>query len=181
MARKKSYKLLPLIRISQVVRILAPLSIFKFPLLATIISFTLDMADSPIYRFAGYTRKEYQPIDKTLDFYWYAVSFTFAWLANFPFLPLLAALLIIRLIGQVLFYTTKNEKYFIFFPNFYETMFILILLSTILEGLKFLTFPENIFKVTTLVVIFTVPKEVIAHKLDKFYYPFIPEFFKGPE
>ena len=59
-------------------------------------------------------RLTYNFFDKGLDFYWYTVALVYSYF-SLPYFGLLLGLYLIRLVGQVLYFTTKDEKYFIFF------------------------------------------------------------------
>lgn len=178
---KRSAIFVLLARLNELVRLISALIVFKFPLLAIILSFLLDTVDSPIYRFAGYKRNKYQLIDKSLDFLWYTTSLVYVLASELPYTGLLILLYGLRALGQILFYISKDEKYFIYFPNFYEAFFIVIFVATNFETLSFLISPDTFIKTAGVASILVILREFIAHKYDLLYYPYIPEFFKGPE
>ena len=179
MAKKKFFRVL--VPISILTRLTSPFIIFSNPLVAVVLCTFFDMTDSTLYRQSSYTKKKYQPIDKTLDFWWYGVSLVYAINANLPFLNLIILLFTIRLIGQLVFYFTRNEIYYILFPNFYEHFLVFIIILESFPKYNYLVNPN--FFVKTLLVIFVakIVQELIAHKYDLLYYPYIPEFMKGPE
>lgn len=166
---------------SVVIRIILPPLIFKAPLLVSALVFIVDWVDSGFYYGARISKQTYQLIDKLLDLYWYIFSFIFLFSTpEFPFKDFLFYLFSFRLIGQLLFFKTKNEKYFLIFPNFYENIFLL--------GLALHLYPNlyNIFSGDflnkTIVFLFAVKiiQEIIAHT-GRDYYSFLPRYMRGPK
>ena len=113
--------------------IFAPL-IFVWPLLSVIVSFFLDLIDAD---FAHYTitKDQYEAIDKVLDFWVYIFEMIYAWYNFSNFKWFLLALFIWRLIGMIVFYVTKNRKYFIIFENFFENIVFVIFFKIIIVNI----------------------------------------------
>lgn len=167
--------------VSFILRVFTPLLIFRYPIYSTLITFMLDSVDSVFYRQAGISRKKYQPIDKFLDLYWYSISLIYAFKAGLPFLGVLITLYLVRLLGKLFFYKTRNENYLILFPNFYENLFIFVLFTISFPKYSFLLEGKGLMYSLLFLFGTKLIQEFIAHRWDKLYYPFIPEFMKGPE
>lgn len=113
--------------------VLAPL-ILIWPLQSVILSFFLDVIDGD---FAPYlvTRKQYQDIDKALDFWVVIFEMIYAWEKIPEFKYFLLALLGLRLIGLIIFYITKKRWVFIIFSNYFEFVFLIAFLKIIFINL----------------------------------------------
>lgn len=119
---------------SDMVRFIGPIILFMYldPIIAFIIcSVLLDNLD-PI-RHTVYTISYgevivYNKRDKLFDFWQYLVAFIFLLIKRpkylVKFIPLLSILLLLRLIGNLMFFKTHSKKYFFYFPNFYEVIYI---------------------------------------------------------
>ena len=82
----------------------------------------VDWIDSQtLIYLVGLRRNEYELLDKYIDWMGYLVMLTVSFNSHFFYLLLLLS--IYRLIGQVIFVFIQNEKIFLYFPNFFETMF----------------------------------------------------------
>lgn len=165
---------------SSVMRILLPLGIFQFPILVTVGSWLLDLNDASPYRFLGINRLQYELLDKSLDLYWYSISLIYAY-HQLPFFGVLLALYLFRLVGHILFYVTKKEIVFILFPNFYEYVFWLLIFVNVAPRFKYLLGPNHLYITLGILFVAKFIQELIAHKFDKYYYPFVPDWVKAPE
>lgn len=99
--------------------------LFFHPFTAYSINALLDMADGPIYKhILKINPIKAQIVDKILDLWLYSVAVAFA---TVNFQPQQATILILlylyRLIGQIVFFSTKNKRVFVYFPNIFENMF----------------------------------------------------------
>ena len=123
--------------------IFAPL-IFVWPFISVIISFLLDLIDGDIAAYAV-SEKNYQIIDKTVDFWVYTFEMIYAWINFQDFRLLLLALLLWRLVGMVLFYMTSNRRLFIVFGNYFENIFYLIFFGVTVPALNWLVHNGNVY------------------------------------
>ncbi|MCJ7827977.1 hypothetical protein MUP65_02435 [Patescibacteria group bacterium] len=118
--------------------------IFYAPLLAVILTLIADSLDYDFLAFFGVKRQSYQLFDKYLDFGWYI--FILIYLSFQPLSVWLwicfVALFVYRLIGEVIFCLTKDEKYLFFFANLFEPVFWL-----------WLIFPALFSHLTTVLVV----------------------------
>lgn len=159
---------------------MAPLLIFQFPVFSTLTSWLFDLIDAPLFRGAGFTRLKYQLIDKHLDFYWYTISLYYAY-HNLPFFSLLIILYILRLIGQLIFYITKKEEYFILFPSFYEFVFWLLIFVHTLPSYGYLLNPPHLIRVLGILFVIKMGQEILIHKFDSYYVRLFPEWIRSPQ
>lgn len=92
--------------------------IFFNPILGIFLSMFLDVLDWFILSFGRIKREDYDRIDKPLDYIQYL--FLIPILFNTPIFNFYIFLLLYRTFGYIFVRLTKNEKLFIFFPNFAE-------------------------------------------------------------
>lgn len=105
-----------------VARVASAILIFFNHFWGLIIYFIFDWVDSQILLYgAKISRSKYEVRDKYLD--WVGHTFMLVSSIGSPYIGLLSVLFVFRLIGQIVFSFTKNEKVFLFFPNFFEHMF----------------------------------------------------------
>ncbi len=118
----------------------APL-IFIWPLLSIILSVFLDLIDAD-FAHKVVSKKLYQLFDKNLDLWWFINIIIYSYF-NFPDYKIyLLILFVYRLIGQLIYYLSRNRGVLLFFPNFFEWVFILIFIGknyypSILKGETF--------------------------------------------
>lgn len=170
-----------MVPVSFTIRLVLPFFVFTFPFYATLNVFFWDMIDSIFYRQAKINKWIYEIIDKNLDFIWYIVSLVYAYLSGFPYIGIFVALLVFRLIGQILYFTTRNEKYFIYFPNLYENIFILLVFIRTFPGIGINVGTIRFWLVVLVVELIKIVQEIVVHSREKDYYPFLPEWMKGPK
>lgn len=120
---------------STLLRVVIPFGVFKFPILTTISVFLLDLVDGQLYRLKGVERKKYNAIDKGLDLYWYAISLVYV-IAYLPHKTLMSALFAMRLAAYIAYCLTKQEKYFLYLPNFYENLLFYLIATTQVSSLE---------------------------------------------
>ncbi|KKQ24776.1 MAG: hypothetical protein US40_C0001G0029 [Candidatus Roizmanbacteria bacterium GW2011_GWC2_37_13] len=126
-------------------RILFALLIFRLPQLSVIVSFFLDVVDGD-FAPSAITKKQYQFVDKTVDFFVYIFEMIYAWINFRDFRLFLLALLLWRFIGMVVFYITKNRRYFIIFGNYFENAFYVIFFNFIVINFVFTLITVFAFK-----------------------------------
>ncbi|MFA6532547.1 MAG: hypothetical protein WCT22_00940 [Patescibacteria group bacterium] len=130
--------------------IIAPL-IFIWPLPAIILSVFLDLIDAD-FAHKVISKKLYELIDKNLDLWWFINIIIYSYF-NYPDYKIyLLILFTYRLIGQLIYYFSKNREVLLFFPNFFEWVFILIFLGknyfpSILQGKTYFLISMAIFSV----------------------------------
>lgn len=180
MSRKSLWKVLA--PVSTVLRVLAPFLVFSYPILTIVMVILLDTADGNFYLQWNIKRTLYNTIDKSLDLLWYTVSVYYAYL-NLPYFQLLLALYLLRLAGHLVFYFSKNEKIFLYFPNFYENVLIFIVVATAIPKFSsFLVIPVFYYVVLILGILKMI-QELLVHtrKYLAFVNSYLPEWMWGPE
>ncbi len=124
----------------QFIRLFAPLLIFVNVFLGIVAATFFDLIDAMFASRGGMRRHQYHSWDKTLDNYWYVISLIFALLVPeySNYLELLIILFAYRLLGLLFFFILKKRQIFLFFPNIYENLFILVSLGLFIPGLNFI-------------------------------------------
>ncbi|MBL7156221.1 MAG: hypothetical protein ISS87_01325 [Candidatus Pacebacteria bacterium] len=151
-------------------RIITPFFIWKNVVLVLILSSFLDLIDSEFFRLAINSWKSlssdsqkgrtYKKIDKILDFYWYV--FILVYMRASPLFLIFAFLFLLRLIGMFVYFITKYKKTFIFFPNLFETLFIVFVIVLIYPVFGFLLQGSNIYLTILGLIPFKLLQEYIC-------------------
>lgn len=117
--------------LTSVIRLIAPFFIFFCPVPATIANVLLDMLDGIIFDHAGISRISYDQVDKFLDLYWYGFIMIYLIINrnDIPFFYIFLFLFCWRILGGLLYYFIHSRSFFFFFPNAFEPLFWLYLLS----------------------------------------------------
>jgi hypothetical protein len=109
-----------------IVRLILPVTIFRWPLVGFAISLLIDGADWFLWQFKSYADYDrYQTWDKWLDLYMLSIAMisTLSWkdvLAK----RVAGSLFVFRVIGIMLFEITHFRTILFFFPNLFETFFL---------------------------------------------------------
>jgi hypothetical protein len=109
------------------VRLIAPLFIFRFPLPAIVVCLVVDAADQTIFQqFTDLDLTSYQGYDKALDVFYLTIAYisTFRNWSHPAGLAVAAFLWYYRLIGVTLFELTDWRPLLLIFPNTFEYFFI---------------------------------------------------------
>jgi len=146
-----------------IIRFFSALYIFIDPIIALFLSFSLDMIDGSIAARGVLSIKQYQAIDKALDFFWYIISWIYSLLYLQQFAFLLTILFFYRSIGMIIYYTNKSRKTFFIFANYYENFLILILLGTFIKPLSFLIQDNYFYLFGIMAIIAKLIQEWIIH------------------
>jgi len=141
--------------------ILAPL-IFLFPVPIVLTLFFLDAIDGELASKKVLTLEQYEKLDKALDFWQYTNEIAFAATNLKTYFPFLIILFIYRMIGEVMFFFKNNRKILVFFPNFFENVFLLIFLATYFKQLNFLI-TNNFYIYLIIVCILKIIQEWWLH------------------
>jgi len=107
-------------------RIVVPLTIFRFPLLGGLASVFLDGIDWHVHFFPFKDlHANYILLDKLLDIYYLTIEALVVWRWKDAFAKKLALSLYgYRLVGTLLVFLTKNLFFFVLFPNIFENFFL---------------------------------------------------------
>lgn len=127
--------LIPSIEIILLLRLVVPIFILRFPLVAFIMSLHLDAADHQYFNVLNHPQfQSYQLLDKLLDTY----MLTFALIVASGWKEATARRLAFisyfyRLLGVFLYLRQPNPLYFFIFPNFFEIFFLFYLLFRLVQ------------------------------------------------
>ncbi|MBI2405467.1 hypothetical protein HYV21_00215 [Candidatus Microgenomates bacterium] len=165
----------PALLLTALIRIGASYFFFIDLWVGWIIWTVLDTLDSiPLRNFAKLTAIEYEIFDKYIDNVVYIVMLL-ASIKYGVFWPLLV-LVFARIIGEILFFRTKDEKYLIYFPNLFEPYWLWTVAATSPLIPTFL----DIFKTTNgliYLVLLKLLQEAIKHYFGpKYIFPIVDRF-----
>lgn len=104
-------------------KFILPVLYFRYPFGAGWANFWLDSIDGDILVPAGLPDPTYQLVDKAADYWTYICIFLWGW--RQPIRRETSVTFLIRTIGQVLFFVTRNELALFFFPNLLEPLFLI--------------------------------------------------------
>lgn len=122
---------IPTIAVLTIIRIILPGFLIYRPVIAMLISYFIDEVDGILLNLLStWDRTQYQLWDKVLDMWWYVALLIYAikrfgkakrnWLIFF---------FVYRLAGQALYIFVPYEEIFLFFPNYFEALFMVWLLE----------------------------------------------------
>jgi hypothetical protein len=115
-----------------VLKFIIPALILVFPFAAGWANFVLDSIDGDIIIPGGLANEKYQIIDKIADFVTYFFILIWGWKSKIH--KEIKFFFVLRAIGQILFFITKNELVLLFFPNFIEPLFLVYVTIALIKG-----------------------------------------------
>lgn len=145
-------------------KFLLPITIFRFPFGASLTNFILDTIDGDVLMHFGMPFSVYAPLDKLADYVTYIVMFLVG--RKWKIGKLILGLFIFRTIGQLLFFTTGNDLFLFFFPNFLEPLFLVysfLLFKHKSEGKAFKSYKKYLLVIWVLIIIFKMWNEYNVH------------------
>lgn len=161
---------MPFPYITTIVRILAPLTIFRFAKFGILLSILADLYDWKFVKVVNDSELAfYQNWDKVLDIYYQTIIF----LVIFKFKDSLfkktaVFLFIYRLIGLALFYLTQNRQFLFFFPNIFENFVIFYLIYNLFSKGEILFHSKKMLVfVISNIATFKLIHEFLMHVLIK--------------
>lgn len=103
-------------------KFIIPILFLFFPFPALWANYFLDIVDGDILQHLGLTDYTYQTVDKSADLfsYFFMLFLGMRWKINKTVINLFSY----RLIGQLLFFITRNELMFFYFQNFLEPLML---------------------------------------------------------
>ncbi len=154
---RKTFKK-PLVIITLLLRLLAAFYILFDPFWGILISMLVDTFDNQfLMRRAGMSRDYYEIFDKRVDWVTYIIML---YVASFTdVFGILLVLLAFRFIGWVLFEKTKNERYLVYFPNFYELAFFAFVSINYQFGVDF----TNNLYIWLIIFVVQIAREYLLH------------------
>jgi hypothetical protein len=109
-----------------VMRLVVPLSIFRWPFWGALAAIVADTVDILFFQAFGFPHMGYHELDKILDEYYLAIEFIVV--QRWPGAPraIASGLFAYRLAGFVLFEALDNRIILFIFPNVFEFYYLLI-------------------------------------------------------
>lgn len=145
-------------------RLLVPLTIFRWPLWGGLASLLADTFDVVIFRALGWefsSGASYQALDKGLDIYYFSFEFMVAMrLKEMWARRTLGAFFFWRLAGVLVFELTHLRKALFFAPNIFEYLYLLVFGAKKFVPSFRLDKPKNII---VLILIVAVPKIILEY------------------
>ncbi len=145
-------------------KILVPASMIIFPLIGLWGNYFLDIIDGDLLQGLGMSDYFYQTVDKSADF----VSYIFMLLLGLRWhiRKTILILFIYRIIGQILFFITRNESIFFYFQNFLEPLmliYVLLIWKQKSEKAAYLTYKKHWKIIWTIVIAYKLWNEWYLH------------------
>lgn len=103
-------------------KFLLPVMYLRYPFGAGWSNLLLDSVDGDILMPAGLPDPTYQLIDKAADYWAYVFMLLWGW--RHPIRREFVATFALRTVGQALFFITRDEIFFFYFPNLLEPLFL---------------------------------------------------------
>lgn len=148
-----------------ILRIFLPLLFFKWPFGASLANFILDSIDGDLLTRWGIGTNVYQIVDKSLDYFAYIVMFIIG--SKWAIKKEIIVVFLIRTIGQILFFSTGNEIFFFFFPNFLGPLFIFFaFLLVVKKSEAYLFYKKNWVFIWGGIFVYKFLNEWLVHVLD---------------
>lgn len=149
-------------------RLLVPLTIFKWPLPGAIASLIVDALDTNIVKPFGVEIPNYTVTDKYLDVYYLSIELVVSlkWLNSLAKRTSIL-LFVLRLIGFAGFQVTGEQAWFFIGPNLFENFFLfyLLLLTFGIETKqkRWLSSYKRLFVALFILWLLKLPQELILH------------------
>lgn len=146
-------------------KFLLPVVFMWFPFAAGWANFILDTIDGDILAPLGLEDYNYQTIDKLADYVTYVLMLIVGW--KWEIHKEIKITFAIRTIGQVLFFLTRNELMFFFFPNYLEPVFLIYATLLFLKKEKAYKIYKKYFKVIWIfILLYKLQDEAITHVIN---------------
>ncbi len=151
-------------------RLVIPLFIFKWPLWGTLASSLIDLKDWSLMNFGQPSDYIfYQNWDKAMDIYYLTFAFitTYGW-KDKTIKQIAQILFVYRLIGVIIFWLSQKSIFLFIFPNFFESFFIFYMLYVfIFKKYEILISWSTVLILTFAVVIPKIIIEYFLHVIHK--------------
>lgn len=145
-------------------KFVVPVFMLKFPFWGVWGNYFLDVLDGDVLHFLGMGEFTYQTMDKAADL-WSYVFMLFLGL-RFRIKRLVIILFAYRLVGQILFFMTRDEKIFFYFQNFLEPLMMAYTLLLLVRGSEagaYKTYKEHIVLIWVIIIAYKVWNEWYLH------------------
>lgn len=143
-------------------KFLLPVLLIWFPFLSGWANFILDTIDGDILIPLGLEDYNYQTIDKIADYVTYVFMLIVGW--KWEIHKEIKATFALRTIGQALFFLTRDEKMFFYFPNFLEPLFLIYATLLFIKKKKaYSIYRKYIAPIWIFILIYKFQDEYITH------------------
>lgn len=149
-------------------RLVIPLTIFRWPLYGGIASLVIDALDTNIVKLFGTEIPNYPETDKLLDMYYLSIEVFVSWKwSNHALRTTSMVLYIWRFVGVLLFEVTGVRWLLFAAPNIFEHFFLLVAFlykrnSPLLQSPWFLSY-KRIGLIVFLLWLTKIPQELVLH------------------
>jgi hypothetical protein len=146
-------------------KFLLPGLLIWFPFLSGWANFVLDTIDGDILIPLGLEDYNYQTIDKFADYVTYIFMLKVGW--KWESHKEIKFTFALRTIGQILFFLTRDELMFFFFPNFLEPLFLIYATLLFIKKNRAYTIYKKYFKlIWGFILIYKFQDELITHVVN---------------
>jgi len=143
-------------------KFLLPVLLIWFPFLAGWGNFLLDTIDGDILIPLGLEDYNYQTIDKLADYVTYIFMLIVGW--KWEIHREIKITFALRSVGQLLFFLTRDELMFFFFPNFLEPLFLIYATLLIFKKKRAYAIYKKHFKlIWGFILLYKFQDEYITH------------------
>jgi len=146
-------------------RLILPFFLWKNPLLVWGLIFLVDWFDGDIFRQAFRYQKNsaYQLFDKTMDLYGYCFALALSYTSQSLIFGILLFLFLLRATGMVIFLIKREKKTLALFPNIFENIFIVYILTLSFPSLNFLLEGNTLYITLLVLSAATIARECFLH------------------
>lgn len=146
-------------------KFLLPVLLIWFPFFAGWANFVLDTIDGDFLIPLGLEDYTYQTIDKLADYVTYIFMLIVGW--KWPIHKEIKITFAIRTIGQVLFFVTRDELMFFFFPNLLEPLFLIYATLLMFKKKEAYKIYRKYFKwIWAFILVYKFQDELITHVVN---------------
>ena len=147
------------------IRLILPLFLWRNVLVVWALIFLVDCFDGEVFRRAFSHRKNsvYQLFDKILDFYGYCFALAFSFSSAASIFNVLLFFFLLRAVGMGIFLIKRERRVFLFFPNIFEDLFILYIISLSFSSFSFLLEGGCFYVALLVLVVLKTVREYLSH------------------
>lgn len=141
-----------------------PVMLLWFPFVAAWGNYVLDSMDGDILQSLGMSEELYQTIDKAADLWSYVFMLAVGW--RWRIRKTILILFVYRLVGQVLFFVTRNEFVFVYFQNLLEPLvmiYALLLFKTGSDEKAYAVYKKHLWLIWSIIVGYKLWNEWYLH------------------
>jgi len=146
-------------------KFLLPVILIWFPFAAGWANFVLDTIDGDILIPLGLEDYNYQTIDKLADYVTYIFMLIVGW--KWEIHKEIKITFALRTVGQILFFLTRDELMFFFFPNLLEPLFLIYATLLLFKKKQAYKIYKKYFKlIWAFILVYKFQDELITHVVN---------------